>query len=78
MTVYKPVEKLAKAAAEYAVKLAKHEELTDTDAFFDGTYHIPYVKLQPVRVTKANMDEAVINSGFHLKEDVYMNVSENQ
>ncbi len=78
MTVYKPVEKLAKAAAEYAVKLAKHEELTDTDTFFDGTYEIPYVKLQPVRVTKTNMDDAVINSGFHLKEDVYMNVSENQ
>lgn len=76
MTVYKPVEKLAKSAAEYAVKLAKHEELTDTDTFYDGTYNIPYVKLDPVRVTKENMDEAVINTGFHLKEDVYMNVSE--
>ncbi len=76
MTVYKPVEKLAKTAAEYAVKLAKKEELTGTDTFFDGAYEIPYVKLQPVRVTKENMDEAVINSGFHLKEDVYMNISE--
>lgn len=76
MTVYKPVEKLAKTAAEYAVKLAKQEELTDTDTFFDGTYDIPYVKLEPVRVTKDNMDEAVINTGFHLKEDVYLNVSE--
>lgn len=76
MTVYKPVEKLAKTAAEYAVRLAKHEELIDTDTFFDGTYQIPYVKLQPVRVTKVNMDEAVIDSGFHLKEDVYLNVSD--
>ncbi|HOO27032.1 MAG TPA: substrate-binding domain-containing protein [Lachnospiraceae bacterium] len=76
MTVYKPVEKLAKKAAEYAVRLAKHEELTDTDTFYDGKYNIPYVKLEPVRVTKDNMDEAVISSGFHLKEDVYMNVSQ--
>ncbi|NLG04724.1 MAG: sugar ABC transporter substrate-binding protein [Clostridia bacterium] len=74
MTVYKPVEKMAKTAAEYAVKLAKHEEIGETDTFFDGTYEVPYIKLDPIRVTKDNMDEVVINSGFHLKEDVYMNV----
>ena len=74
MTVYKPVEKMAKAAAEYAVKLAKHEVLGETDTFFDGTYEIPYVKMEPMRVSKENMEEVVINSGFHLKEDVYMNV----
>ena len=76
MTVYKPVEELAKTAAEYAVQLAKHEEITDTYTFFDGTYNIPYVKLEPVRVTKENMDDTVIDSGFHIKDDVYMNVSE--
>ena len=74
MTVYKPVEKLAKTAAEYAVKLAKGEELGGLDTFNDGTYDIPYVKLDPIAVTKRNMDEAIIDSGFHIREEVYMNI----
>lgn len=39
----------------------------------DGTYDIPYVVLEPVSVNKNNIDEVIINSGFHLKEDVYLN-----
>ena len=76
MTVYKPVETLAKTAAEYAVKLAKGEELVNTETFFDGTYDIPYVKLDPIAVNIDNMNETVISGGFHLKEDVYINVTE--
>ncbi len=75
MTVYKPVEKLAKAAAEYAVKLANGEELGIEDSYMEGAYEIPCVTLTPIKVTKSNMDEVIINSGFHLKEDVYMNVA---
>lgn len=76
MTVYKPVEKLAKAAAEYAVKLAKGEEIQVSDTFFDGVNEIPYEKLTPIAVTKDNIDEVIIEGGFHLKEDVYLNVDE--
>lgn len=74
MTVYKPVEKLAKAAAEYAVMLAKNEDMGIEETYMDGAYEIPCVTLEPIKVTKENMDEVVIESGFHLKEDVYMNV----
>ncbi len=76
MTVYKPVEKLAKAAAEYSVMLAKGEDTSITDSINDGTYQVPYVKLDPISVTEDNMDEVIIKSGFHLKEDVYLNVPE--
>ena len=62
--------------AEYAVKLAKGEELVNTETFFDGTYDIPYVKLDPIAVNIDNMNETVISGGFHLKEDVYINVTE--
>lgn len=72
MTVYKPIEKLAKAAAEYAVALAKGEEMEVTETCNDGKYEIPYVKLQPLSVTKSNMDAIIIASGFHLREDVYI------
>lgn len=74
MTVYKPVEKLAKAAAEYAVKLAKGETIETKSTIKDGTYEINYIKLEPIAVTKENMDEVIIDGGFHIREDVYLNV----
>ncbi|MDF2802960.1 MAG: sugar transporter substrate-binding protein [Anaerocolumna sp.] len=78
MTVYKPVDELAKKAAEYAVNLAKGESLNVSDKFFDGEFEVPYEKLEPIPVTKKNMDNIIIEGGFHLKEDVYLNVSNNQ
>lgn len=74
MTVYKPVEKLAKTAAECAIALAKGESLQSFDSSLinDGSYYIPYIGLSPIAVTKDNMDDVIINSGFHLKEDVYL------
>lgn len=76
MTAYKPVEKLAKRAAECAVALAKGEEITGDDVAMleNGDYQVPYVGLEPISVTEENMNEVIINSGFHLKEDVYLNV----
>lgn len=74
MTVYKPVEKLAQAAAEYAIKLAKQEPIEGLKTMFDGDEEISYVFLEPIAVTKENIDEVIIDSGYHLKEDVYLNV----
>ncbi len=74
MTVYKPIEKLAKGAAEYAVRLAKGEKIETPGTIFDGTYNVPYVKLEPIAVTKDNIDEVIIKGGFHSKEEVYLNV----
>lgn len=76
MTVYKPVEKLAQRAAECAIRLAKGEPVTGEDVTMikNGDYEIPYVSLTPISVTEKNMNEIIIGSGFHLKEDVYLNV----
>lgn len=74
MTVYKPVEKLAQRAAEYAIKLAKGEDLGELSTISDGVYEVPSVVLEPIAVNKWNMDEVIINSGYHLREDVYLNV----
>ncbi|MCR4924341.1 MAG: substrate-binding domain-containing protein [Lachnospiraceae bacterium] len=78
MTVYKPIEKLAQTAAVCAVKLAKNEPMTDGDfkltTFDDGESEVPYVSIEPIAVTDKNMDEVIIKNGFHLKEDVYLNV----
>ncbi len=76
MTVYKPVEKLAQRAAECAVALAKGEPIEGDDLaqIENGAAVVPYVGLEPIRVTKENMDEVIINGGFHSMEDVYLNV----
>ena len=71
VTVYKPVENLAHLAAEYAVQLANGQSPKDTDTFFDGTQDIPYVAIEPTGVTKENLDNTIIQSGFHLKEEIY-------
>jgi len=74
MTVYKPVEELAKEAATYAVALAKGESIETENTIFDGAYDVPYIKLDPIAVTKKNIDEEIIQSGFHYKDEVYLNV----
>lgn len=72
MTVYKPVEQLAKVAAEAAVALAKGEIVETEDTISDNTWQIPFRKLEPLAVTSENMDAIIVDSGFHLKEDIYL------
>ncbi len=83
MTVFKQVEDLAKASAYLAVALGKGEDITDRTQNFsyyvdntinDGTYDIPYYKLDTIPVTTENIDKIIIDSGFHTREDVYLNV----
>ena len=73
MTVYKSVDKLAAAAARAAVDLALGYPVNTEKVFNDGTQDIPFICLEPVAVSADNMDEVVIASGFHLREDVYLN-----
>ncbi|KRQ86364.1 D-xylose-binding periplasmic protein precursor [Caloramator mitchellensis] len=71
MTVYKPIEKLAEATIECAIKLVKKEPLNIDKRIFDGKYYIPYYVLEPISVDRNNIDETIIRDGFHLKEEVY-------
>lgn len=75
MTAFKAVENEAKEAAAYAVRLGKGEDLNEiSDYADDGAYQIPSKILMPEAVTKENMDEIIIDGGYHRKEDVYLNV----
>lgn len=76
MTVYKPIDELATVGAESAVKLAKGEELEYTSTLNNGTNEINYIGINPYLVTKENMDSVIIESGFHLKDEVYLNVKD--
>ena len=73
MTVYKPVEKLAIKAAERSVDMAAGVPLGLKDTFNDGSFDVPYEKLEPVAVTKHNMDK-VITGKYHQKNEIYLNV----
>ena len=73
MTVYKPVEKLARRAAELSVALAQGEQPEISETMNDGSYDVPYERLEPVAVTKENMDE-VITGKYHEESDIYLNV----
>lgn len=73
MTVYKPIEKLAAKAAQATVALVLGEELEYEDYLTEEGKTIPYIKLDPISVDAVNMQEVIIDSGFHLAEDVYLN-----
>jgi D-xylose transport system substrate-binding protein len=73
-TVYKPIERLALKAAGYAVMLARGEEVQTDAVINDGRYDVPYVRLEPILVTRDVLDATVIKDGFHAGADVYRNV----
>jgi len=82
MTVFKQVEDMADIAARMCVDLVNGKSVTDTSLSYyttetinDGMYNVPYYKMEPVAVTKDNIDEVIIASGFHKREDVYLNVT---
>jgi len=72
MTAYKSIKDEALLCAEYAVKLAKGDDIDDIRLTInDGAYNVPYLQLDPIPVTKDNIDEVIIGGGFHAREDVY-------
>ena len=78
MTVFKPVEKLAKLAAESVVKIINGEKIEAGDTIFDGRQMVSYIKLNPIMVTKENIDQEIIDGGFHRREQVYLNMKQSE
>ena len=55
--------------------LAEGKELPEETVMIEnGDYQVPYIGLEPISVDKNNIDDVIIGSGFHLKEEVYLNV----
>jgi D-xylose transport system substrate-binding protein len=78
MTIYKPIKELATKSAEVAVQLAKGEDITADSSINNGKMDVPFIKLDPIQVNKENLEETVIDDGFHTFEDVYKNVPESE
>lgn len=74
MTVYKPIDLIATEAAHAAVALAKGEDLKKaTQTINNGKFDVPAIILTPIQVDKSNLDEVIIEGGFHTREKVYQN-----
>ncbi len=71
MTVYKPITNLADKAAEIAVALGKEEKVESNAKLNNGNKEVESYLLEPVVVTKDNIDDTVIKDGFHTKDAVY-------
>lgn len=74
MTVFKPIDSLAQIAAKAAVDLAEGKDAPANDRFNDGKHNVPYYRIMPVMVDNNNMNEIIIENGFHAKKDVYRNI----
>lgn len=72
-TAFKNVDELAKTAAKMCMQLAKGENVQVTEQISDGTYSVPCYQLEPVWVDKDNVDQVIIEGGFHTREEVYLN-----
>lgn len=73
MTVYKPIEAEAQAAAEVALALLAGEDVADLaegNTIEAGSGEIPFVALEPVAVTADNVADTVIADGFRTWEEI--------
>ena len=77
VTIYKPISELAAKSAEIAVALARGKSVKEcgsiNGSIDNGAGQIPVLWLHPTAVTAENMDEIVIKSGFHTRQEVYRN-----
>jgi D-xylose transport system substrate-binding protein len=70
MTVYKPVGNEARAAAEAAMKLARHEDVESRAEVPNGTLTTKAILLPPICVTQENAKQTVLKDGFQKLEVV--------
>ncbi len=70
MTVYKPIQPLAYAAVDAAVKLARGEPLDTTDTIDNGFKKVPAILQEPIAVDRNNLLSTVVKDGYHSLEAI--------
>src|ERR1043166_5254149 len=78
MTIYKPIQPLAFAAVDAAIKLARGEKVDAKDKINNGKIDVPSMLFEPVVLDKSNVMQTVIKDGYQEMEDVYKNVPKDQ
>ncbi len=75
MSIYKPIQPLAFAAAEAAVKLAKKEKVEAPQKINNGKVDVSSILLDPIVVDKNNMETTIIKDGYQKKEEIFKNAA---
>lgn len=70
MTVYKPIQVIAEDAAAIAMKAGKNEKIDTTATVNNGKNDVPSILLDPVAVTRSNIDETVIKDKFITEDEL--------
>lgn len=65
--VLKDIAPLAETAASVAFQLAKGEKPAPTQVIASGTYKVPSIATPVYGITKENVEERIIKTGFHTK-----------
>lgn len=72
VTIYKPIKKLALAAAKAATELAEKQKPSGVNTEVEnGKIKVPSIMLLPIQVDKNNMRSVIIADGFHTEEEIY-------
>ncbi len=71
MSIYKPIQPLAFAAAEAAIKLARKEKVETSEKVNNGKIDVPSILLDPIAVDKDNLETTVIKDGYQKREDIF-------
>jgi len=73
MTAYRELIRMDKMAIEVAIRLAKGQDISDMvgSTIDNGYKDVPAILPAPQIVTKDNIDEVLIDSGYHSHADCY-------
>jgi D-xylose transport system substrate-binding protein len=75
MTIYKPVEQLARQATDIAVAMVTGKPVIATATTNNGKIEVPSIFHDVVTVTRDNLDQTVIADGFHSRDEIYAGVT---
>lgn len=70
MTIFKDTRELGQAAIDIAIKLAKGEKIETNGKVNNGKIDVPSVLLEPKVVTKDNLKEVLVDSGYISEDDL--------
>lgn len=71
MTIYKPIERLARRAAELAVDMATARPVVANGEVPNGYKDVPAVLLDVVAVDRQNLETTVVVDGFHSRDAIF-------
>lgn len=75
MTIYKPVEQLARKATEVAIAMVKGKPVIASGATDNGKIKVPSIFHEVITVTRQNLEQTVIADGFHPRDQVFKEVA---